>query len=449
MMENSGGKGVALLVDDEPDLLESCARILTSEGYRCITAENGVDVLELAKKHKPDIVVTDFMMPKKNGMEVLREITAEFPELPVVMISAFATIDGVVAAVKEGAFDYLTKPFSADQLVITVDRAVSQHRLRKENIALRTKVKNDFFSHSFVGRSREIMRITDLVKKVAVTESNVLIEGEAGAGKGLVAWAIHLHGGGSSTPFVTVDCKNLTEESGKAIESADGGVLYLANIDRIDMVTQAWLNKVLHEKRESGGDNSGGRQPKMRVISSTCENLRSVMMAGAFRESLYYLLGVITIKIPPLRERSDDVEVLCDLFLSQSAENTGAVRKTLRNDTLLCLMDYDWPGNVRELRSVIEMAVSMADGDFIKVTDLPERVRNTGLMEDLSYKDAKNIWLKSFERSYLENLLLKNQGNISRSSREAGIARMSLYRMIKRNNLGGLANDERDSGEGS
>lgn len=459
MSENEKEKNVVLLVDDEPDLLESCARILEDEPVECVTTTDSSAVLEIARRIRPSVVVTDFKMPGKTGMDILAEISSDFPFTPVVMISAYATVERVVEAVKLGAFDYLTKPFSPDQLLVTVRRALEQNRLQTENAALKSKLKDDFFEHSFVGKHPKVLGIVDMIKKVAGAESNVLLHGETGTGKKLVALAIHMHSGRFEKPFIVVDCTTMTKEMLEAspdgadeaaapkgvFEAAEGGTLYLDKVEELDLGLQARLLRVLQDKMapKSGGWDLA--PVDVRVVASTMSGLREAVNAGRFRENLYYCLNVVKISIPPLRDRKEDIGMLCDHFLRHKAGENGGAAKALHHATLSKLMEYDWPGNVRELRSVVEMAESMADGRAIMVKDIPEHVRESGMTRGFSFREAKKIWLEQFERHYLENLLLTNRGNISRASEEAGIARMSLYRMLKRNNLTQLVMNERSA----
>ncbi len=435
-----------LLVDDEPALLESCRRILESE-FKCVTTTNPNDVMALVREHNPSVVVTDYLMPGKNGVELLNEVSAEFPDIPVVMISAYATVEGVVDAVKKGAFDYLTKPFSADQLLITVRRSVERLRLARENAGLKEKIQDDFFNRDFVGKHPKFLKVVETIKKIADTESNVLIEGETGTGKELAARAIHLKSKRGEGPFVAIDCETLTERmlgasagaetTGKNIlESVNGGTIYLKQIESLDMGSQARLLGVLQEGKVRLGDELKWASFNARVITSTSSDLRIAVDEKKLRENLYYCINVINISIPPLRERLEDIGILADNFIKIRAACNSRVM-TLSSGALGRLMEYNWPGNVRELKNVIDSAISLAEGDTLLIKHLPEKVINANRTFSLSFKEAKQKWMKGFEKTYLENLLLKNNGNITRASEDSGITRMSLYRMLKRT---GLAN---------
>ncbi|VAX25475.1 Signal-transduction regulatory protein FlgR [hydrothermal vent metagenome] len=461
MHEEKITAGTILLVDDEPDLLENCARILEEENYKCVTTTKSVEVMGLIKEHSPGVVVTDYKMPVKNGVEVLKDVSSRYPHIPVVMISAYTTIPGVVEAVKTGAFDYLTKPFSSDQLIITVGRALDQFRLRMENIALKTELQNDFFNHYFVGKHPRFLKIVDLIKKVAPTDSNILIFGETGTGKELVAKAIHIHSKRAQEPFIVADCATLTKETLESarvagdepgepthksvFEAAEGGTLYLEKIEDLDLSMQARLLRILQDKTLPRSGEWEWVPVDVRVIASTTSDLHAAMSEKKFRETLYYCLNVVNIDIPPLRERREDIGILCDHFLRRKSESDGSPVKIVHHDPLARLMEYKWPGNVRELQSVIETAASLAEDNTLGVESLPRSLLQSNSASRLSFKEAKKKWIEGNEKQYLENLLLSNGGNISKASEEAGIARMSLYRMIRRNNLSKLAVHERST----
>ncbi|MDH5637798.1 MAG: sigma-54 dependent transcriptional regulator [Nitrospinota bacterium] len=453
-----------VLVDDEPDLLESCLRILEDERISCVGSTDPTEALRMIRAMRPEVVVTDFKMPGMNGVELMAVIKGEFPEMPVIMISAYATIEGVVEAVKSGAFDYVTKPFSPDQLVITVRRALEKNKLVKENDMLRQKVREDFLRNNFVGRSRAMAQITQIITKVASSRTCVMIQGETGSGKRTAAMAIHVHGGRDGAPFVAVDCAELTKDQllappaapraeGAGPEddtrnfflAAEGGTLYLDGVDRLVPHTQAKLATVLQNK---GADLSGRRESaplNARVICSTDVDLKGMVNEGRFRQDLYFLLNVVNIHIPPLRERPEDIPPLCESFLMAMARRDGGEPTTAGNDFLRILAEYHWPGNVRELMGALETAVAGASSNELTSADLPDNIRRQGAMRGMTYKKARETCLGKFERDFLENLLYTCKGNITQASETAGIARMSLYRMIKRNSLVDMVSHEREA----
>lgn len=453
-----------LFVDDEPDLLESYARILDDGSYHCVTSTSSLNVLDLVREHKPAVVMTDFLMPGKDGMDILREINEAFPHIPVVMVSAHATVGGVVEAVKVGAFDYLTKPFSSDQLLITVRRAVDQYLLQKENTDLRRKLQAGYFDHYFVGKHPKFIVIEEQIRRSAATDSNVFIQGETGTGKELAARAVHLHSKRENGPFIIVDYSALSSEmmkilpysgaEGKAphetnvFEAANGGTLYIKQVEDLDMAMQARLLRILQSRKVYENAEWQTKQFDIRVITSTSADLQTLIAEKKFRENLYYYLNVINIVIPPLRDRKEDIGMLCDHFLRQRAEKNQTLRQVLHADALARLMAYDWPGNVRELRNAVERAASMTEERNILTKHLPENILNADQTYSLSFKDARRKYLEEFEKRYLESLILKYKGNISRASEMAGVTRMSFYRILKRVGMLKEADHVRHSAEG-
>lgn len=453
-----------LFVDDEPDLLENCARILDGDSFRCVTSSSSLNVLDLVREHKPAVVVTDFLMPGKDGMVILQEVKGAFPHIPVVMISAHATTDKVVAAVKVGAFDYLTKPFTSDQLLITMRRAVDQHLLQKENTDLKRKLQAGYFDHYFVGKHPKFIVVEEQIKRIAATDSNVFIQGETGTGKELTARAVHLHSKRVNGPFIIVDYSALSSEMMKILpysgteekapretnvfEAANGGTLYIKQVEDLDMAMQARLLRILQSRKVHENAEWQTKQLDIRVITSTSADLQAAIAEKKFRENLYYYLNVINIIIPPLRDRKEDIGILCDHFLRQRSEKNQTPRQVLHADALARLMAYDWPGNVRELRNAVERAASMTEERIIMTKHLPENVLNSDQAYGLSFKEARSKYLEEFEKRYLESLILKYKGNISRASEMAGVTRMSFYRILKRVGMLKEADNIRHSVEG-
>ncbi len=449
-----------LLIDDEPDLLESCVRILNDEKLFCVTTESPNEAIKLVRKHNPYVVVTDYLMPDKNGVDILKEIKEEFPDIPVIMMSAYATIDGVVEAVKTGAFDYITKPFTSDQLIITIRRAIEQIRLQRENQTLKQKLKDDFFNHYFVGKHPKFIQVIELIQKIADTGSNVLIQGETGTGKELAARAIHLLSRRSDGPFLVVDCATLTKEmievsapeksnenefpQKSIFEAANSGTIFFKQVEELDPSMQARLLRVLQDRKMPIMDKWKQSSIDVRVVASTTVDLHSAVAQRKFRENLYYCLNVFNIEIPPLRERKEDIGILCDHFFRQTAEEHNSTGLRLHPETLSRLMEYNWPGNVRELLNIIERVGSLAKNSTLTIKDLPPEVRWYDKLHGLTYKEARNRWMEQFEKHYLENLLFSNKGNITHASEKAGVTRMSLYRMLNRTGLRQMTKSERD-----
>jgi two-component system response regulator AtoC len=447
-----------LVVDDEEDMLENCSRILDRLGYEpLLESDGGKGVVRFEQEH-PVVTLTDLRMPGMDGLEVLRTIRQIDPDALVILFTAFATVETAVEAVKEGAFDYIPKPFSADQLRLVIERALTQRRLLEENRRLREQLTETYRFENIVGRSRPMAQVFDLIKKVAASEANILVVGESGTGKELIARCIHANSHRAARAFVPVDCASLPEhlleselfghEKGAftgaiatrrgLFEEANGGTSFLDEVGDIPLPLQAKLLRVLQERqvRRVGGNRF--IDVDVRVISATHQNLAEMLQEGKFREDLYYRLNVISLPLPPLRERPGDIPILAYHFLRKYVAQSGKEVKGISPETLELLEAYPWAGNVRELQNVIERAVVLAEGEMINPVELPASLRlpqkaPAALVADhLSLKKAKRQWLEAFEREYLVALLKKHQGNISQAAKTAGVDRKTIHRLIKR-----------------
>ncbi len=456
-----------LIVDDEPDMVENCARILRRAGFRCLGTTDARQALGLVETERPDVLLTDLKMPGMDGIEVLRRARELDPTLPVIMITAFATIESAVAAIKEGAFDYLPKTFSVEQLTLTVERALKQRQLQEENRNLREQLQEAFGLENLVGRSPAMVQVFELVKKAARSEANILILGESGTGKELVARAVHANSPRATRPFVPVDCASLPEnlleselfghEKGAftgairtkpgLMETADGGTLFLDEIAEMPVGLQVKLLRALQERQIRRVGGTSVVDVDVRVVSATNRDLREAVAKGQFREELYYRINVIEIRLPPLRDRLGDLKLLAHAFLKRYGQ---ARFSGFDPQTLASLEAYPWPGNVRELQNIVERACALADGERIMAHDLPEhilsggrrqelapgRVGPSGVAEpltsgvDLPLKEAKDRWMHVLEGAYLRDLLDRHGGNISAAAKAAGIDRKTFHRLI-------------------
>jgi DNA-binding NtrC family response regulator len=459
-----------LVVDDEPDMVENLVRILRREGYRCLSATDSVKALELLEAHRPDLLLTDLKMPHMDGMELLKRAHAVDGALPVIMITAFSTIESAVAAIKEGAFDYLPKNFTADHLRVTVERALRQRRLQVENRNLREQLQTTFRFESLLGRSPAMARVFELVRKAARSDANILVQGESGTGKELIARAIHANSPRAAQPFVPVDCASLPEQLLESelfghekgaftgavktkpglMEAADRGTLFLDEIGEMPLGLQAKLLRALQERQIRRVGGNALVDVDLRVVSATNRDLRAAAAKGEFRDDLFYRVNVIAIHLPPLRERDGDAELLAHVFLERYGK--GRLRG-IADDALAALKSYRWPGNVRELQNVIERACALADGDHVRLGDLPDYVVGGGAVavpaggagdtveaarasaQGLSLKDAKDQWMGVLEASYLRDLLARHDGNVSAAAKDAGIDRKTFHRLINKYQL--------------
>ena len=459
-----------LIVDDEPDMVENCARILRRAGYRCLTATDSHRALSLLESEAPDVLLTDLKMPGMDGMELLRRARDLDPSLPVVMITAFATIESAVAAMKEGAFDYLPKNFSVDQLQVAVERALRQRRLQVENRNLREQLQATFGLENVIGRSLAMTRVFELVKKAARSEANILVLGESGTGKELIARAVHANSPRAAQPFVPVDCASLPEQLLESelfghekgaftgaiktkpglIEVAHRGTLFLDEIGDIPMGLQSKLLRTIQERQVRRVGATSLINVDVRVVSATNRDLREAVTRGQFREDLYYRVNVIAIPLPPLRERAGDVTLLAHAFLKKFGQ--GRVT-SFEDEALAALEAYPWPGNVRELQNVVERACALADAEVIKRRDLPdyvlarESLRATtpagaagvdprlAETESLPLTEARERWMAVLESNYLRDLLDRHGGNVSAAAKAAGIDRKTFHRLVSKHHI--------------
>jgi DNA-binding NtrC family response regulator len=455
-----------LVVDDEPEMVENCTRLLRRIGYRVLATTDAERALALLESERPDLLLTDLKMPGVDGMDLLRRARELDPALPVIVVTAFASIESAVAAIKAGAFDYLPKTFSVDQLTVAVERALRQRALGVENQNLRAQLAAALGLENIIGRSPAMAQVFELVKKAARSEANILILGDSGTGKELVARAVHANSPRAAQPFVPVDCAALPEnlleselfghERGAftgavrakpgLMETAEGGTLFLDEIGELPLGLQSKLLRALQERQIRRVGGTGLVDVNVRVVSATNRNIRDAIAKGTFREELYYRINVIEIRLPPLHERAGDVRLLVQAFLKRY----GQGRVTACDAAALAALEaYRWPGNVRELQNVVERACALADGDTLTCEDLPDHVRDGRgtpgggeLVGDvrlaagsLPLKDAKEQWMGVLEASYLRQLLERHAGNISAAAKDAGIDRKTFHRLVTKHGI--------------
>jgi DNA-binding NtrC family response regulator len=448
-----------LIVDDEVDMLENCSRLLKKKNYTCITTDKSLEALEIVAAEKPDLVLTDLKMPEKDGVQILKDVKSYDPSILIIVFTGFATIPAAVEIMKEGAFDFITKPFSSDQLILTVERALNHRRLERENTSLRTQIETSYGLDKIVGNSEVMQNVFDMVRKVAKTDANILIYGESGTGKELIARSIHLNSNRSDKSFVPVDCVALSEnlleselfghEKGAftgahlakkgLFELADKGTFLLDEIGKMNIAIQAKLLRVLQEKQFRRVGGSSLIDVDFRIISTTNLDLNKAIEEGTFIEDLFWRLNVITIEMPPLRKRMEDIDLLAIHFMREFAERNNKDIKSISKDASDILKRYHWPGNIRELQNVIERASSLTDSNCITPIDLQEHLSagpdSDYYDKDLPFKSAKSKWLELFEKKYFSDLLKDSRGNISRAAQKAGIDRKTIYRIMKRHGL--------------
>jgi two-component system nitrogen regulation response regulator NtrX len=438
-----------LVVDDEPAIQTALRGVLEDEGYRVTTAGAGQDAVRLVADEVPDLVFLDIWMPGMDGLDTLAELRRARPEAPVIMISGHATIETAVKATRLGAYDFIEKPLSLEKVLVTVTRALEHGRLERENTNLKARLEE---RTQIIGEGEAIRALREAIATAAPTSGRVLIHGENGSGKELVARAIHALSGRRDGPFVEVNCAAIPDElieselfghergaftgaiarrRGK-FETADGGTLFLDEIGDMSLRTQA---KVLRALEEQVIERVGGREPvkvDVRVIAASNRDLESLIAQSVFRDDLFYRLAVIPIEVPPLRARRDDIPRLVDHFIAVFSAENGKRVKTVSGEALAYFLAYDWPGNVRELRNMVERLVIMTPGEVIGADDLPAPLRPkeappVGAEGQRSLKEARD----GFERAYILAELRALDWNMTRTAERLGIERSHLYRKIK------------------
>ena len=434
-----------LVIDDEASMRECLKDWLMEDGYEVGLAASGEEGLLMSQKETWDVVLLDLKMPGMDGIETLKRLKDLDQESEVVMMTAYATVDTAVQAMKEGAFDYLVKPFDPDEIEMQVKRIVEHKELVLENILLRKKLEEKYTHDEIIGKSEAMQRLFQLIERVAPTDSTVLITGESGTGKELVAQAIHGNSRRCYMPFVAVSCGALPEtlleselfgyEKGAftgaehakkgRFELADQGTLFLDEIGDISLKTQVDLLRVLQQKEFT---RLGGQEiirVDVRIIAATNRDLKRVIEEKRFREDLYYRLNVISMHIPPLRERKEDIPLLVSAFIRKNCLEMNMEEKKISASAMKALIDYDWPGNVRELENVIERALVIGRGREIVPDDLPFHHR------ELPTQKFPNS-LKMMEKMHIEKILEETGWNVSRASRRLDIDRQTLYNKIEK-----------------
>jgi two-component system response regulator AtoC len=466
-----GIAGKVLIVDDEREALENCRRILSRVPYDCLVASDPNEALDMLERERPGLVLTDLRMPKLDGIEVLAAAKRKDPSVLVVLLTAHATVDTAVTAMRHGAFDYITKPFTSEELVQVARRAfesvppsndaVGRARVSPE----RSSPRSPNEVTSLVGNSAAMREALTLVSKVAPTDSNVLVYGESGTGKEMVARLIHETSPRADRPFIPVDCVSLQDSlletelfghekgaftgahAAKAglFEASEGGTIFLDEVSGMTANLQARLLRVLQERHVRRVGGTRFMPLNVRVIAASNQDLEGLCRQGVFREDLYYRLNVISITLPPLRARGEDILLLANEFLTRFAQrvrsDAGTI-PTIDPSAADLLMRYPWPGNVRELQNVMERAAVLVDGVTVTSAHLPERFlalaeRDSVQPESSSFKQAKQQAVESFERGFLVDLLKRNDGHMGRAAREAGVDRKTIERMVKKHGLRG------------
>jgi len=441
-----------LVADDDPGLRESLERTLTREGYRVVLASDGRAALERVQAGGVDLIVTDLRMPGLTGLELLRAAKAIMPDVDVILLTAFGTVEEAVKAMKDGAYDFLTKPFRREQLIKLVDKALERRDLIEQNKALKKQLEDIRAKGQMIGASPAFRRMLTLVDQIADSSATILIQGESGAGKELVARTIHERSGRRAGPFVAVNCAALPETlleselfgyekgafTGAAgrkegrFELASGGTLFLDEVADLSLVTQPKILRVLQEGEFERLGGTRTLQVDVRIVAATNQDLPEMVKEKRFREDLYYRLNVISVRVPPLRERPEDVRVLAQHYLRVYAAKNGRKLEGFSNEALERLESYAWPGNVRELENLIERTVLLARKDRIDAEDLPEEVAGVKRPPRDAILELVGTPLAEIEQRLLDETLRITGGNKTQAAKLLGIDVRTVARKLER-----------------
>jgi DNA-binding NtrC family response regulator len=440
-----------LVVDDDEITCNLLEEVLSKEGYRVQIALNGREAIEKGELQPYDVVLTDIRMLEVDGMEVLQAYKKKSPQTVIIMMTAFGSIETAIRAIKEGAYDYVSKPFKLDEIKLTIQRSLEQKRLVEENLHYRQELITKYKLENIVGRSPQMLQVYKTIARVAESRSTILISGESGTGKELIARAIHFNSPRASRPFVAVDCSSLAETLLESelfghvrgaftgavaakkglFEEADSGTCFLDEIGDISLAMQAKLLRVLqeHEIKRVGGTETV--KIDVRIVAATNKNLEELVAEKKFREDLFYRLNVVSLQIPPLRERPEDVPLLADHFLRKYAAQNNKPVCRISPDAMEFLIRYRWPGNVRELENVIERAATLSSSSLILFEDLPRRLQVEPAQVSLTSLPSR-IPLSELEKLYIQKVLEETGGNKKRAAEILGVDRRTLYRMATR-----------------
>lgn len=457
-----------LIVDDEPAIVQTLSGILQDEGFDVLTAPDGETALQVAEEEGPDLVFLDIALPGLDGLEVLQQLKEQQPLLPVIMVSAYGNVENAVKATRLGAYDFIEKPPHADKIILTVRNALELSRLAEENLQLRRRSKPP---EEIIGQSQVMQQLREQVRIVAPTNAGVLITGENGTGKELVARAIHRFSKRAHKPFIEVNCAAIPEElieselfghekgaftgavgkrRGK-FDQAHEGTLFLDEIADMSLKTQAKVLRILQEQRFERVGGSRAIQVDVRVVAATNKNLEELISQGQFREDLYYRINVIPIHVPPLRERTADIPLLIESFLQEFSQENHSPPKIMTPEVVDLLRSQPWPGNVRELKNLVQRLAILTPGRVIDLTHLPETMLPApppvALDQTLFQTDSLKEARSNFEREFIRRKLAEHQGNVSLTAEAIGLERSHLYKKMRSYGLE-ISREAEDNGAG-
>jgi DNA-binding NtrC family response regulator len=439
-----------LVIDDEESMRDSCRQALARDGNMVKVAEDGAGGLTMLQAESFDLVILDLKMPGLSGMEVLKKIQKDDPEIMVIVITGYATVESAVEAMKGGAYDFIPKPFTPSSLRAIVKRALDRRELVLENVLLRSELKESFGPEVIIGQSKSMKKVEELVGKVGPTDSTVLVYGESGTGKELVARAIHRHSNRRDKPFVAVDCGSLVENLFESelfghvkgsftsatatkygrFELANGGTLFFDEIGNISVNIQTKLLRVLQEREVTKVGSSQIIQVDVRIVAATNKDLQKAVKAGTFREDLFYRLSVVPITLPALRERRDDIPLLADYFLKKYNKKRKKNIRAISDRAMKALVEYNWPGNVRELENAIERAVVLAENNVVKPSDLLYYGLSVEVSQEPDSGEPRR--LVDVEKEHIAKALKMFKGHRGKTAEWLGIDRKTLRSKLSR-----------------
>ncbi|HEV2170339.1 MAG TPA: sigma-54 dependent transcriptional regulator [Candidatus Binatus sp.] len=450
-MEGPEQSGTLLVVDDDRDMLNIFRDVLGASGYRVLTAGSGSEALAVAEQSHPDLLISDLRMNGMNGHQLQRELKKLAPDLPVIVITAFGSIQTAVESMRLGAFDYVTKPYRNDELLLVVERALRERELRQEVRRLREQVAQQGLE-PIIGRSPRILEVLELLKQVADSLVSVLITGESGVGKDLFARALHHHSSWRTGPYVAINCAaipaNLIEselfghvrgaftdahrDKAGLFQAAHKGTLFLDEIGELSFALQAKLLRVLESKRVRPIGATHEVAVDVRIVSATNANLDQLVAQSKFRADLYYRLTTMTIAIPPLRDRPEDIPLLISHFLARAAAQVGKPVPKVSDEAVSVMLKHSWPGNIREMQNALQRAAAMCTNGVIRPVDLPPEISGRSRQTiNIDTSPSRTLTLDEMELEYMRAVLASVGGNRGEAARVLGVDRKTLYRRLE------------------
>ena len=456
-----------LIIDDEKSILDLLSVVFKKEGYTVETALSAKMALELIDKEEFDLVLTDIKLPQMSGMKILQYVKEKYPAMPVVMITAYGTIKQAIEALKMGAMDYIVKPFNMEELKIIVAQGLENRRIQQENVLLKKDLEEKYGMNNMVGKSKKMLEVYNLIEKIAVTDSTVLISGESGTGKEIAARAIHFHSRRRERPFVSINCGALPENLLESelfghvkgsftgaiankkgmFETAEKGTLFLDEVGEMSPWTQVKLLRTLQDRKVRRVGGTDEFPIDVRIIGATNQDLKKRIEEGKFREDLFYRLNVISLELPPLRNRKEDIPLLVSHFLSKYCDKMGRDMKRMAPRVMKVFESYSWPGNVRELENSIERIIAIEERETITESSLPEELISPQREQDRSYEVKPgfdlNTTLDDISRNFVQQALQRTNGNLKETATLLGINYRSLRYLIEKLGLRSAKEAER------